>query len=83
MNCYTILGISVDERRETSVEIQKILTQHGCEIQARLGLPQQDRDACSNKGLLILQMCATEEDISNIKAELNQLQGVNADYMTL
>ncbi len=83
MNCYTILGISVDERRETAVDVQRVLTKHGCEIQARLGLPQQDHGSCTNKGLLILQMCTPKEDMETIRSELNQINSVTADFMTL
>lgn len=83
MNCNNILGISVDERNEHAVEIQKVLTKYGCEIMARLGLPQQGVNSCTNKGLLILQICANEDCLDEIVEELNTIKSVTAQYMTL
>ena len=50
MNCDYILAIKIDERKENSLSVQKVLTKHGCEIRARLGLPQQDMNSCTDVG---------------------------------
>lgn len=83
MNCDNILAIKVDERKKHSVKIQSILTKHGCEIMARLGLPQQDVGTCTDVGLMILQICGDKEVLDKMVAELNQIDSVSAKYMTL
>lgn len=83
MNCNNILGITVNERREHSAEIQAILTKHGCEIVARLGLPQQERDTCTNKGLMVLVICDPQDAMEAMVKELNEISSVNAQYMTM
>jgi riboflavin synthase len=81
MNCNYILGIKVDERNENAVAIQKVLTEHGCEIRARLGLPQQDMNSCTDVGLLILQICSDDDSMESLLEELNSIPSVTANYM--
>ncbi len=83
MNCDNILAIKVNERNKHAIEIQNVLTKHGCEIRARLGLPQQDIGACTDVGLLILQICDEKETIDKMVEELNTIDSVSAKYMTL
>ena len=83
MNCDYILAVKINERNENSMAVQKVLTKHGCEIRARLGLPQQDTDSCTDAGLLILQVCSDDETMDNMTAELNDIPSVKAKYMAL
>ena len=34
----TIIGVDLENRLETAIEFQKIITEHGCEIRTRIGL---------------------------------------------
>ncbi len=83
MSCNYILGIKVDERSEHAAGIQKILTEHGCEIRARLGLPQQDMNSCTDVGLMILQICSDDEAMDKLVDELNKIPSVTAKYMDI
>lgn len=83
MNCNNILAINIDDRKGNSNTVQQVLTSHGCEIRARLGIPQQDTNTCTNKGLLILQVCDTTENMDVLTNELNGIESVNAKYMTI
>ena len=83
MDCSYILAIKVDERSEHAADVQKVLTKHGCEIRARLGLPQQDINSCTNVGLLILQVCSDDDTMDTMIEELNTIKSVTAKYMTL
>ncbi len=83
MNCNYILGIKVDQRSEQASNIQKVLTEHGCEIRARLGLPQQDMNSCTDVGLLILQICSDGEAMDALVKELNKIPSVTAKYMDI
>ena len=83
MDCNIILGISIDERKTNSSEVQKVLTNHGCEIRARLGIPQQDSNTCTDKGIIIIQLCADHFLMETIIEELNTIPSVSAKYMAL
>lgn len=83
MDKHNVMVISVATRNEVSTEIQSVLTKHGCAIHARLGLPQQDSSACTNEGLVILQLFAEEEELETVKSELNAINGVKADYLII
>lgn len=83
MQCDNILGIKVDNRNNDSTSVQQVLTNHGCEIRARLGVPQQDTNSCSNIGLLILQVCDDTDSMDKLVGELNNIESVTAKYMTI
>ena len=48
-----IIGIKLDNRIETAVEFQKIITSYGCDIRTRLGL--HETDDCENFGIILLE----------------------------
>ncbi|MCK5129176.1 MAG: hypothetical protein KAQ68_04960 [Clostridiales bacterium] len=83
MNCNNIIGILIDERKAKAQDVQKVLTAHGCEIRARLGIPQQDSNSCTDKGIIIIQLCADEHQMEQIIEALNSIPSVSAQYMTL
>lgn len=80
---YKIIGVSVQDRREHSLQVQTVLSNNGCSIKARLGLPQQSDNVCTNEGLLILQVEIDEDGISKVINELNSIDGVKASSMTI
>lgn len=81
MSCPTVMAILVDKRRETAVRVQEILTKYGCIIRTRLGL--HETEACSDDGLIILQLCAPEAQVQQFKDELNALERVKAEVINL
>jgi hypothetical protein len=84
MSCFTIMAVRLEQRNETAVEVQKILTEHGCAIQTRLGLHDQGPDnTCMPSGILILQLCCDEKEAKELQAKLNKVAGVKAKYMDL
>ena len=48
-----IIGIKLDNRIETAVEFQKIITSYGCDIRTRLGL--HETDDWENFGIILLE----------------------------
>ncbi|MFP4499110.1 MAG: hypothetical protein ACLFQV_12950 [Vulcanimicrobiota bacterium] len=78
-----IMAIQQDNRTETAVKVQDILTKYGCEIRARLGLREGYPDQCSDKGLIILQLCGTEEEQLKMKKELDVIEKVKVKYMDI
>lgn len=53
----TILGISLDNRIETAIEFQKIVTEYGCNIRTRIGLHSSEDGKCMNRGIVLLELC--------------------------
>ena len=70
-----ILGVQVTNRLENIQDVQKILTEYGCNIKTRLGLHEVTESHCSTVGLLILETYGDEADILQIESKLRRLKG--------
>ena len=51
MNCYYIIGLRVDHRHANALNLQKTLTEYGCNIKLRVGLHETGEDFCSDDGV--------------------------------
>ncbi|WPX07769.1 hypothetical protein [Anaerocellum danielii] len=81
--CKTfIAAILVDNRLHDAPKLQEILTKHGCIIKTRLGIHEAG-ESCSNQGLIILHMQATEDEIKAFENDVKQLEHVKLQYMNL
>ena len=52
----TIIGVNLQNREETSIEFQSILTTYGCKIRTRIGLHPSEQDVCLNRGIVLLEV---------------------------
>lgn len=52
----TIIGINLQNREETSLEFQSILTSYGCQIRTRIGLHPSEHEVCLNRGIVLLEV---------------------------
>ena len=77
----TILGVQVTNRVENILDVQKILTEFGCNIKTRLGLHEVTESHCSNVGLLILETYGNEADILQMEARLKKMNGLTVKKM--
>jgi hypothetical protein len=78
------MAIRVSDRNKNAVKIQEVLTKHGCDINMRLGLhDQEDGDVCSPCGTLILQLCCSMEPAKLVEADLLKIDGVRAKIIDL
>lgn len=77
MSCYNIMTLILNNRVKNAVKLQDVLTESGCIIKTRLGLHEAG-DACSNEGLIILQLAGSEEEIQALEKKLNSVDGVKA-----
>ena len=59
----TIIGVNLENREETSVKFQKILTKFGCEIKTRIGLHPSVGCVCLNRGIVLLEVSGEAEDL--------------------
>lgn len=82
MSCYNIMAILIGNRLKEAVNVQEVLTKHGCFIKMRLGLHETD-SYCSEEGLVILQVCGEQEEIKAVEKDLNSIEGVKAKTMTI
>lgn len=52
----TIIGIKLENRIKDAIELQKIITEHGCSIGTRIGLHETYENDCVSAGLVILEV---------------------------
>lgn len=83
MNKTTIMGISIDPRNTHAVDVQNILTRHGCIIKTRLGLHETSDDSCSHKGTILLQLCGNNEEIEILEKDLSKVEDVRVNKMEI
>lgn len=57
----TIIGVNLENRLENAIEFQKIITEFGCEIRTRIGLHPTKENACSNRGIILLEVIGDAE----------------------
>lgn len=83
MDCAHIMAILLKHRTEGAVQVQEVLTKFGCHIKVRLGLHEGAFNACSEQGLILLQLCGTCEELKAFQAELNEIPEVKAEMMRI
>ena len=74
---HKVVVIGIQHRREEADKLQKVLTQYGCEVKARLGLHEAGSQ-CSDEGLIILQLVPDEPKADSLVDDLNKLDGIKA-----
>lgn len=79
----TIMAIALQSRNKFAPDLQEILTKHGCIISMRLGLHETSKDLCAERGLILLQLCAEEEEISALKDDLNKIEDIKVNTMSI
>lgn len=76
----TIIGIKINNRIDTAVELQSILTKYGCIIKTRIGLHEEINGRCSPKGLILLEILDDESSVS-IANELCDIEDIEIQQM--
>ncbi len=79
---HFIAAVHVTDRLTQSLEVQKLLTEYGCNIRMRLGLHDAGPDACSPNGLLILELVGEKEECEALLEKLNAIEGVEGKCVT-
>lgn len=80
VNSY-VMVVLVDKRTEDAPRFQEVVTKHGCLIRVRLGV--HEVEACSEDGLIILQLCGEDDGVQALLKEINGLRSVRAKLMKL
>lgn len=76
----TIFGIRLDNRTQTAVDFQKVLTHYGCSIKTRLGLHDINNNVCSPNGLILLEIIDDAEAMK-MKEELLEIPNLELQSM--
>ena len=63
----TIVGIKIQDRFESSTEVQRILTDYGCVIRTRIGLHGTNDCKCAIDGIILLEVINDESAEEAIK----------------
>jgi len=79
----SILLILVGNRTESALKVQEILTNMGCFIKTRLGLHEATENACSDTGLLILELIGSEEDKKKLVRDLEGVPDVRVNLVNM
>ena len=76
MEKHIIVGVHITERLQHALDVQKVLSEYGCNIKARLGLHEVSGDFCASTGVLILEMVGDEKLINEMTDKLNAITGI-------
>ena len=75
----TIIGISLENRLETAIDFQRIITNFGCNIRTRLGLHPAMDDVCLNRGIVLLEVTGEIDALKNELSKHWQIQTMEFD----
>jgi hypothetical protein len=81
MSKKVILGVQISNRVKNVARVQKILTEHGCNIKTRLGLHEVGDPTCSPSGLLILETFGRPAEILALEKKLKRVPGLKVKKM--
>ena len=79
----TILLILVGRRKESAVQVQKVLTGWGCMIKTRLGIHDGVMENCSDTGLLILELAGERKQMDELARKVSLIKGVSSKLVDL
>ncbi|MBN2106240.1 MAG: hypothetical protein JW832_02360 [Deltaproteobacteria bacterium] len=76
MKKHIILGVKVDNRLKHVPQIQKLLSEYGCNIKTRIGLHEVDASSCSVGGLLLLELFGDDQTCMELAGKLVKIKGI-------
>lgn len=82
MTEYIVMAVVINHRSNKAPKVQEVFTKHGCNIKMRVGLHEAG-NACSEEGLILLQLAGSKEEISELEKQLNDIEGVRVKTLTI
>jgi hypothetical protein len=76
-----VLGLLVTNRVVNVPDVQKVLTEYGCNIKTRIGLHDADGNVCSTEGLILLELIGDDKIYSEIENKLIKINGLQVKKM--
>ena len=80
-NDHVIFGIHINNRSENATKVQQLLTDYGCSIKTRIGLPEADKSFCSPTGLILREMLDDDAVVEELSGKLTAIEGVEVKRM--
>ncbi|MGI6543741.1 MAG: TM1266 family iron-only hydrogenase system putative regulator [Limnochordia bacterium] len=74
--CWGVIGIGVDNRHESALQVQEILTDFGDVILGRMGLPMRSADIC----IISLVIDGKSAKAHQLTERLSALPGVHVTH---
>jgi hypothetical protein len=81
MKTKCILGLLVTNRVKNVPEVQKVLTEYGCNIKTRIGLHDTNENMCSTDGLILLEIFGDDKVHADLERKLKMIQGLQVNKM--
>ncbi len=81
MSKHIILGVHITNRVEHVAQVQKVLSDYGCDIKTRLGLHEANAEYCSSNGLILLELLDNDSKKNELSAALQAIDGVEVKEM--
>jgi hypothetical protein len=78
---HVILGIHITNRVRHASEVQKVLTEYGCNIKTRLGLHEVAESYCAGEGVVLLELIGGHEIRQGMVDKLKLIEGIEAKEM--
>jgi hypothetical protein len=78
---HVILGIHITNRVRHASEVQKVLTEYGCNIKTRLGLHEVADNYCAGEGVVLLEIIGGHDIRQAMVSKLKQIEGIDAKEM--
>lgn len=76
-----VLGLMVTNRVENAPQLQKVLTECGCNIKTRIGLHEVTENLCSPAGLILLELFGDEKAHAEVEDKLREIKGLQVQKM--
>ncbi|MGD0659871.1 MAG: hypothetical protein ABSD38_17570 [Syntrophorhabdales bacterium] len=76
-----VLGLLITDRIKNVPELQRTLSECGCNIKTRLGLHDTNEISCSTSGLLLLELFGDENAQAEVERKLTNVEGVQLQKM--
>jgi len=78
----TIIGVKLNNRLESSVEFQTLISKFGCSIKTRIGLHSTCSNICAKFGIILLEII-DDDVVPELKRDLSRLEGAKVEAMVL
>ena len=78
---HHILGVHITDRVKKAGDVQKVLTEFGCNIKTRIGLHDVQEGYCSPGGVILLEILGGDAACGQIRSRLTAVEGVEVQAM--
>ena len=77
-----VMGIMVTNRADNAAQVQKVLTEWGCNIKTRIGLHEVTENLCAPSGLILLELFGDDKALADMESTLRNIRGIQVQTMS-